>query len=49
LYEALNRKAEAIKTYQAGMIVSRKANDNHAYSELLSVYNSAMGMDYEDD
>lgn len=49
LYEALDRKAEAIKIYQAGMIVSRKANDNHAYSELQAVYNSAMGIDYEDD
>ena len=49
LYESLNRKEEAIKTYQEGMKIARSANDNHAFSELQSVYNSAMGMDYEDD
>ncbi|MDF3079425.1 MAG: tetratricopeptide repeat protein [Sphingobacteriaceae bacterium] len=49
LYEALNRKDDAIKTYQNGMEVARAARDNHAFSELQAVYNSAMGMDYEDD
>lgn len=49
LYETLNRKEEAIKTYQNGMMVARKANDMHAFSELQTVYNSAMGLDYEDD
>lgn len=49
LYEKLNRKEEAIKTYQQGMQVARTARDNHAFSELQSVYNSAMGLDYEDD
>ncbi|WP_423149531.1 tetratricopeptide repeat protein [Rubrolithibacter danxiaensis] len=49
LYEVLNRKDEAIKTYQQGMMVARNARDNHALSELQTVYNSAVGLDYEDD
>ncbi|MBC7912787.1 MAG: tetratricopeptide repeat protein [Pyrinomonadaceae bacterium] len=49
LYEKLNRKEDAVKIYQQGMQVARSAGDNHAYSELQTVYNSAMGLDYEDD
>lgn len=49
LYEALNRKEDAIKTYQDGISVARAARDNHALSELQAVYNSAMGLDYEED
>jgi tetratricopeptide (TPR) repeat protein len=49
LYETLNRKAEAIKIYQDGMLAARKSNDMHAFSELQAVYNSATGQDYEDD
>lgn len=49
LYEGLDRKSDAINIYQKGMEVSRKAGDNHAYSELQTVYNSASGLDYEDD
>lgn len=49
LYERLNRKPEAIQIYQKGMQIARKAGDNHAFSELQTVYNSAAGLDYEDD
>ena len=49
LYEALGRKDEAIQIYQKGMLVARKCNDMHAFSELQAVYNSATGQDYEDD
>ena len=49
LYEQLDRKDQAITTYKKGMEVSRKAGDTHALSELQTVYNSAMGLDYEDD
>lgn len=49
LYEALNRKDDAIKTYQDGISAARAARDNHALSELQTVYNSAMGLDYEED
>lgn len=49
LYEQLDRKGDAIITYQKGMEVSRKAKDMHAFSELQGVYNSVMDLDYEDD
>ena len=49
LYEALERKSDALNTYQLGMVVARKANDNHAFAELQAVFNSASGQDYEDD
>ncbi len=49
LYEALNRNEDAVKTYQTGMLAARKANDNHAFSELQTVYNAAAGLNYEDD
>lgn len=49
LYEALNRKADAVQTYRAGMQAARKANDQHAFSELQAVYNAAAGLNYEDD
>lgn len=49
LYEQLNRKADALLTYQKGMTVARNAKNMHAFSELQGVYNSAMGLDYEDD
>lgn len=49
LYEKLGRKEDAISTYQKGMQVAREARDNHAFSELQTVYNSAMGFNYEDD
>jgi hypothetical protein len=31
------------------MEISRIAGDNHSYSELKTVFNSASGLDYEDD
>lgn len=49
LYETLDRKEEAIKTYQTGMQTARLARDSHAFSELQAAYNSCMGLDYEDD
>ena len=49
LYETVDRKPDAIMTYQKGMEVARKAGDMHAFSELQTVYNSVMGLDYEDD
>lgn len=49
LYEKLNRKEDAIATYQKGMQEARAAGDNHAYSELQTVYHSAIGLNYEDD
>ena len=49
LYEKTGRKDEAIDTYQKGMLAARRKNDNHAFSELQGAYNSAAGLDYEDD
>ena len=51
LYEALNRKDDAIAIYQTGMKITREKKDNHAYSELQAAYNSAAGIfgDEDDD
>lgn len=49
LYEALSRKDDAISTYEKGMITARKMRDNHALSELQSVYNQANGTGVEDE
>lgn len=49
LYEALNRKDNAIKTYEDGMKIARELRDNHAFSELQSVYNELTGFGDEDD
>lgn len=49
LYEKNQQKEEAIDIYKKGMQAARNKNDNHAFSELQGAYNSAMGLDYEDD
>ena len=49
LYEKTEEHEKAVATYQKGMAVARSKGDNHAFSELQSAYNSAMGLDYEDD
>jgi tetratricopeptide (TPR) repeat protein len=49
LYEALNRKDEAIKTYESGMEIAKQKRDNHAFSELQAVYREATGFDEDDD
>ena len=49
LYEKNQETDKAIDIYKQGMTESRKKGDNHAYSELQGAYNSAMGLDYEDD
>lgn len=49
LYEALNRKQDAITTYENGMKVTKTKRDNHAFSELQAVYRSAMGIEEDDD
>ncbi|MDB5122613.1 MAG: tetratricopeptide repeat protein [Mucilaginibacter sp.] len=48
LYEALNRKQDAINTYETGMKVTREQRDNHAFSELQAVYRLATGEDDDD-
>jgi len=49
LYEALNRKEDAVSTYENGMNAAREARDNHAYAELQSVYNELTGFGDDDD
>ena len=49
LYEALNRKPEAIAIYEKGMQITREKRDNHAFSELQAVYREATGYDEDDD
>ena len=49
LYEALNRKNDAVGIYEKGMEIARQKRDNHAFSELQSVYREATGWDEDDD
>ena len=49
LYEKENQKDKAIAIYQKGMQTARTKRDMHALSELQGAYNSAAGLDYEDD
>jgi tetratricopeptide (TPR) repeat protein len=48
LYEALNRKPDAISTYEKGMETAKAQRDNHAFSELQAVYREATGWDEDD-
>ncbi len=49
LYEGLNRTEDAIVVYEKGMLVAKDARDNHAFSELKTVYMELKGDDDEDD
>ncbi|SER79656.1 tetratricopeptide repeat protein [Pedobacter rhizosphaerae] len=49
LYEKDGDKEKAIAIYQKGMEVARSKRDMHAFSELQGAFNSASGLDYEDD
>jgi len=49
LLEKDGQKGKAIEIYQKGMQVARNKRDMHAFSELQGAYNSAAGLDYEDD
>jgi lipopolysaccharide biosynthesis regulator YciM len=49
LYEKLGEKEKAIAVYQNGMNAARQKRDMHALSELQGAYNTAAGLDYEDD
>jgi len=49
LYEALDRKQDAIVTYETGMKITKEKRDNHAFSELQAVYREATGYDEDDD
>ena len=38
LFEKMDRREEAIKWYEQGLLKSKEAGDNHAYNELLAAY-----------
>jgi tetratricopeptide (TPR) repeat protein len=49
LYQKLGQIEQALDIYQKGMAAARNKRDMHAFSELQGAYNSAAGLDYEDD
>ena len=49
LYEALNRKPDAVSTYEKGMEIAKNKRDNHAFSELQAVYREVTGWDEDDE
>ncbi len=49
LYEKEGEKEKAIDIYQKGINIARSKRDMHALSELQGAYNTAAGLDYEDD
>lgn len=49
LYEKEGDKDRAVTVYQQGIAAARSKRDMHALSELQGAYNSAAGLDYEDD
>jgi tetratricopeptide (TPR) repeat protein len=49
LYEKNDNLEAAIDIYQKGMVAARAKRDMHAFSELQGAFNSASGLDYEDD
>lgn len=49
LYQKIGQTEQALDIYQKGMVAARNKKDMHAFSELQGAYNSAAGLDYEDD
>lgn len=49
LYQKDGQDDKAIAIYQEGMKRAREKRDMHAFSELQGAYNTAAGLDYEDD
>ena len=49
LYEALDRKQDAINIYEKGMEITKQKRDNHAFAELQAVYREVTGYDEDDD
>ncbi len=48
LYELLDRKSDAIQTYQSGILQANKVKDFHARAELQDALLSAQGIGFED-
>ncbi len=46
--EEQGRKEEALDVYRVGMEVAQRLRNRHAYGELLSAYNLAMGIEEDE-
>ncbi|HET8964107.1 MAG TPA: hypothetical protein VFM99_09430 [Chitinophagales bacterium] len=46
LYVRLHKKEDAIKIYDSGLVITKRLEDHHAYSELLSAKNEILN-DYD--
>ncbi len=49
LYEQLNRKPEAITTYQSGIAVAQRIQDFHARAELQDALMQVKGVGFDDE
>ncbi|MCX2477586.1 tetratricopeptide repeat protein [Pedobacter sp. MC2016-15] len=49
LYQKHGETDKAIAIYEQGMERAREKGDGHAFAELQGAYNTAAGLDYEDD
>ncbi len=49
LYELLDRKAEAIRTYESGTRMANELKDFHARAELQDALLAAQGIGFEDE
>ena len=49
LLEKTDNTPRALEVYQKGMAAARAKRDMHSLSELQGAYNTAAGLDYEDD
>jgi tetratricopeptide (TPR) repeat protein len=49
LYEALNRRDDAIAVYENGMAIAKEARDGHALSELKAIYMELKGFDDDEE
>ena len=49
LLELMEKKEQAVDVYKKGMDIARKLGKTHAFAELQSVYNQAMGLAYDEE
>ena len=49
LLEEFGRKGEAEQVYRKGLVVAKKAGQQHAASEIRQALNNCLGLDYEDE
>lgn len=49
LLEEFGRKDEAEQVYRKGLVVAKKAGQQHAASEIRQALNSCLGLDYDEE